>query len=479
MSLYVKYRPTNFDELIDQNYIKEILKLQITNWETLNSYIFYWSKWTWKTSTARILSKWINCLDLKNWNPCNKCKNCLDIDNNQTIDFVEIDAASHTWVDDVRDIIIEKSWYPPISLKKKIYIIDEAHMLSNSAFNALLKIVEEPPAYLVFILATTELNKIPETIASRCQVYNFKRFSIDSISNQIKLICDKEKISYDENWLRLISKFSEWAMRDAIKYIEQLNLFWQINEENVMKFLWITWAWNIKKLINLFELKDIENSIIFLDNLYENWIDFENFCKDVIIYLNENYIENKYLYFKLSKLFIDIYGRLKNNNLQFIIFKSMYINYIQESDWQNDISVKLKENIVSTQNINYQVKQKENINDNNTTIPQKQEIKVENLNNLDKNDKEIVIDIEKLFEKFIEIIDKISIKSILKKTCKLTKESNNYVLFVLNELNYWLISKEENFKYLELKFKQSINDQNINFLIKFIDKNDYLSLNLI
>lgn len=199
MSLYLKYRSITFDDIVEQDYTKSILKhqvLQAKEGESYSNYLFYGSRGIGKTSIARILARAINCLDLKDGNPCNACENCKLILDNRAIDIVEIDAASHTGIDNIREEIIGKAMYPPLQLKK-VYIIDEVHMLSLGAFNALLKIMEEPPSYLVFILATTELNKVPDTITSRCQLFNFKRITIKGIVQRLEYICKEEGFKYE------------------------------------------------------------------------------------------------------------------------------------------------------------------------------------------------------------------------------------------------------------------------------------------
>lgn len=171
------------------------------------------------------------------------------IRDNKTIDVIEIDAASHTGVDNIREEIIEKSSYPPAQLHKKIYIIDEVHMLSKGAFNALLKIMEEPPSYLMFILATTELHKVPETIVSRCQVYNFKQLTTDQVIGQLQMIADKEGIKTTLEGLHMIAKLSGGAMRDGIKYLEQVSMLGEVNPTNVSQFLGIASDYMIERLI--------------------------------------------------------------------------------------------------------------------------------------------------------------------------------------------------------------------------------------
>ena len=200
MALYLKYRPKTFADVVGEHHITDILLAQAKTGKFSHNYLLYGPRGTGKTTTARLLAKIVNCTtfkddgtpDLEN-DPTAKL-----IDEGKTLDFVEIDAASHTGVDNIREEIIDKALYQPTHLKKKVYVIDEVHMLSKGAFNALLKIMEEPPEYLFFVLATTEINKVPDTIASRCQVFNFKRHNIEVIIKRLQYIAEQENIEYEE-----------------------------------------------------------------------------------------------------------------------------------------------------------------------------------------------------------------------------------------------------------------------------------------
>ena len=191
MSLYLKYRPQNFENLMGQNFVKETLQKAIAEDKTVGAYLLCGPRGTGKTTTARLLAKAVNCLDLKNGSPCTHCEICRNFVDERLIDIIEIDAASHTGVDNIRDII-EKAQFRPTRTKFKVYIIDEVHMLSTGAFNALLKILEEPPEHVKFILATTETHKVPETIISRCQRYDFKRISFEDIAYRLQYIAKQE-----------------------------------------------------------------------------------------------------------------------------------------------------------------------------------------------------------------------------------------------------------------------------------------------
>ena len=183
------------------------------------------------------MAKAINCLEPQNGNPCNHCANCLAINEGKTLDYVEIDAASHTGVDNIREEILDKALYPPTALKKKIYVIDEVHMLSKGAFNSLLKTIEEPKGNVCFILATTEIQKVPETIVSRCQTFLFRKVSEQEIADHLEEICQKEGFEYEKDALQLIAMISDGGVRDSIKYLDQVSILGKITTENVSKFL--------------------------------------------------------------------------------------------------------------------------------------------------------------------------------------------------------------------------------------------------
>ncbi len=218
-ALYRKYRPTVFSDVHGQEHITSILQNEAKNNSVSHAYLFSGSRGTGKTTCAKILAKSVNCLDLQNGNPCGRCENCLAIDGGTTTDVIEMDAATNTGVDYIRDLR-DNVMYTPSMLKKRVYIIDEAHMLSDSAFNALLKTIEEPPEHVLFIFATTEQHKIPATIISRCQRFEFRRISIDSLVARLTYIASKENISLTSEAARAIAKVAEGGMRDAISLME-------------------------------------------------------------------------------------------------------------------------------------------------------------------------------------------------------------------------------------------------------------------
>ena|SRR3989339_52744 len=224
MALYHKYRPQTFSDVIDQEHIIKTLINQITTDKVSHAYLFTGPRGVGKTTTARILAKSLNCKDKKEFTaePCNNCQSCQEITNSTSIDVIEIDAASHTGVDNVRQNIIENSQFKPTTSKLKIFIIDEVHMLSTAAFNALLKTLEEPPNYVVFILATTDPQKLPATIISRCQRYTFSKVPSKEMSQSLKNIAEKEGVKIEENVLLRVARKSEGCLRDGISLLEQL-----------------------------------------------------------------------------------------------------------------------------------------------------------------------------------------------------------------------------------------------------------------
>lgn len=218
-ALYRKWRPQTFDEVCGQEHITSILKYETEHRKFSHAYLFCGSRGTGKTTCAKILAKAVNCESPVGGSPCNRCAACLAIDAGTATDVLEMDAASNNGVDNIRDIRDEVV-YMPSSLKYRVYIVDEVHMLSGSAFNALLKTLEEPPAHVVFILATTELHKLPSTIISRCQRFDFRRISTQVLSDRLAYISEQENIEYDPEALRLISKQALGGMRDAISLLE-------------------------------------------------------------------------------------------------------------------------------------------------------------------------------------------------------------------------------------------------------------------
>ncbi len=238
-ALYRKWRPSNFDEVKGQDHIVTTLKNQIKNDRIGHAYLFCGTRGTGKTSVAKILAKAVNCSHPVDGNPCGECEVCRAVAAGASMNVIEIDAASNNGVDNIREIKEEVA-YPPTQGRFKVYIIDEVHMLSIGAFNALLKTLEEPPAYVIFILATTEAHKIPITILSRCQRYDFRRISIETISDRLSELMDAEGITADEKALRYVAKAADGSMRDALSLLDQCLAFYmgqELKYEDVLDVL--------------------------------------------------------------------------------------------------------------------------------------------------------------------------------------------------------------------------------------------------
>lgn len=285
-ALYRKYRPKTFDEVYGQANIVNILKNQIDNNKISHAYLFSGTRGTGKTSCAKIFSRAVNCLNPKDGNPCNECVNCKAILEESTMDVIEMDAASNRRIDDIRqlrDTVI----YPPTDLKYKVYIIDEAHMITNEGFNALLKIMEEPPKHLIFILATTEVEKIPDTILSRTQRFEFKKIEDEIIERRISDILEKEKIRMDSLAINSISNIGKGSMRDALSTLDQvisLNKE-EFNLEDINDILGIVGT-EVKLAIYKSVLdKDIQTLMLLVDKEIEKGKDSHNIIKEMIAFV--------------------------------------------------------------------------------------------------------------------------------------------------------------------------------------------------
>ena len=282
-ALYRQWRPQDFDEIIGQNHIVIPLKNQIMSSSYGHAYIFSGTRGTGKTSTAKIFARAVNCLNNSDGNPCNQCSNCLSILEDQFIDVVEMDAASNNSVDDIRELR-EHIKFAPSKGKYKVYIIDEVHMLSQGAFNALLKTLEEPPEYVLFILATTELHKIPATILSRCQRFDFKRVSFEEILVRLEHICKKLEISYEVEALKLIIQKSDGAVRDTLSSLDQCLSIKEnrITVSDVVNILGVVEKTQILTLVQFLESEQSGEVLLTVDNILKHGKDLQQFVNAMI-----------------------------------------------------------------------------------------------------------------------------------------------------------------------------------------------------
>ena len=365
LALYRKYRPNNFDDLVGQSEIANIIKNEILHDKISHAYLFSGPRGTGKTSTAKIIARMINCHNLSdNGVPCGECPSCLNF--NSTSDVVEIDAASNNGVDEIRELRDKVNLVPTFG-KYKIYIIDEVHMLTTQAFNALLKTLEEPPSHVIFILATTEFYKIPVTVVSRCQKFQFLKFSNDDIVDRLKNICKLENIDIDNDALYEVSRLSDGGLRDAINMLDQLSSFKdsKLNVEDVYKLSGVISYSEFSDLFNYIYKNEVVKIVDFIENIDKKGKNFSrfiedllDFLKDVLVYKNSSknmgILEKKEAISNISEFYSgdDIYNfiiklndlsiRIKNTSFIKILLITEFIRL--SNDFCNKMNVKSEKN---------------------------------------------------------------------------------------------------------------------------------------
>ena len=283
---YRKWRSQTFAEVVGQEPVTQTLLNALSSSRVSHAYLFCGPRGTGKTSTARILAKAINCLTAGKGEPCNTCAMCQAITEGRALDVIEIDAASNTGVEDIRSLR-EKVNYSPNQARYKVYIIDEVHMLSNSASNALLKTLEEPPPHVIFILATTEVHKLLPTILSRCQRFDFRRLSQSDIISNLAPICQKEGIRIEKEALRLIAKSATGSMRDALNLLEQLAAYYgsELGLQQVQAMLGVTGDWRAKELVKHIINNNISAGVATINSVNNDGLDLKQFNRELVEYL--------------------------------------------------------------------------------------------------------------------------------------------------------------------------------------------------
>lgn len=358
-ALYRKYRPTKFSDVVDQENILKIITNSLKENKVSHAYLFSGPRGTGKTTIAKLLAKTVNCLNLKDdFSICHECENCLDIENNSS-DIIEIDAASNNGVDEIRELK-SKINLVPSKLKYKVYIIDEVHMLSTSAFNALLKTLEEPPSHVIFILATTEFYKVPATIVSRCQCLTFKRISNEGLIKRIKEVANLENIKITDEAVEEIAIYSEGGMRDALGMLDKLASY-SLKEITLDDFL------SINGLISNNDLNTFIDKIISKDNeqvleqinAYEDLgIDYAKIVEKVLERLRdllvEHYVKKNDKYdpkvlYDLVFVFNDIYNYLKDSINKKIIVEVKLLDYMNKIDKPNNSEPFISREIIKNQ----------------------------------------------------------------------------------------------------------------------------------
>ncbi len=457
ISLYRKYRPYKFEDVVGQKIVVEILKKSIINNKIGHAYIFSGPRGTGKTSIAKIFARSVNCLNSVDGEICGECNNCK-VESSENIDIIEIDAASNNGVEEIREIRNNVKLSPSL-MKYKVYIIDEVHMLSNSAFNALLKTLEEPPSHVIFILATTEVNKIPSTVLSRCQKFDFKKISIKEIIGRINYILDKEDKKLPEEIIDFIAKYSDGGLRDAINLLDQIlslnnenitmddvySLIGIYNEDKIFEFIEYILNGNVDKTIEFInEYNENEKNYIYLcDKIIE-------IIKDLLIYNNsdasfaDSYKKklNKFTKINVDKIYeiLEILLKLDNElkrtidqkllaEVYFLKITMIFNNYVQKNS-------KIKDNLVVEQKVDTEKNVNKSVKEEEKTTEIRDEIKDIRINN-------VFVDASKelkneFVDKFDEINDYISNKDftsvanlLLKSTPKVV--SNKNVLFTFKK----------------------------------------------
>lgn len=310
-ALYRKYRPSNFDEVVGQTHIIQTLKNAIVQNRIAHAYLFCGPRGTGKTSIAKIFARMLNCSNQEHA-PCGHCENCQMALNGSHPDIIEIDAASNNGVDEVRNLI-DKVKYAPMQGKYKIYIIDEVHMMTSGAFNALLKTIEEPPAHVIFIFATTEPNKVLPTIISRCQRFDFNKVSVHDIVRRLKIVCETESIEIDQEGLQLIAQLADGGMRDALSILDQCVAYCSshIDVDDIRKIYGVVTSEDIGKLFDAVYKKDVDTFVKDIQKYSDMGMDIKRLTADFIHLLKDSlildYSENSSLVSDMNKNMIHIY----------------------------------------------------------------------------------------------------------------------------------------------------------------------------
>ncbi len=443
-TLYRKYRPKTFELVYGQDVIVKTLKNVIKNDKLSHAYLFTGPRGTGKTSSAKLFAKAINCLNNKDGDACNECENCKSFNNNSNPDIIEIDAASNNGVDEIREIKNKVSLVPSMS-KYKVYIIDEVHMLSIGAFNALLKTLEEPPEYIIFILATTEPQKIPATIISRCQRFDFKSISHDKMKQCLENIISKENISIDDGAIEEIINNSKGGMRDAIGLLDQASAFCN-NNITANDIEELSGNISIKQIrIFLSNIMQKEYNVIFdsISNYSSNGKDFALICEKIINYIREGILykkkintdkildEDKNIFDKLSDT--DLYDlidylsdtlvKVKNSYQKELTFEVQMIQMIDKIfNKESNVSRETSTNEIKVENTN--VPRETSIN----------EMKVENTNVPRET-----LKIENKTDSVIEELKNVRINNILKNA---TKQNITFIKDLWSNINEYLINEK-------------------------------------
>lgn len=435
-ALYRKYRPSNFDEVVGQTHIIQTLKNAIANDRIAHAYLFCGPRGTGKTSIAKIFAKMLNCENDEK-RPCGECLNCQMVQNNSHPDIIEIDAASNNGVDEVRNLI-DKVKYAPMEGKYKVYIIDEVHMMSTGAFNALLKTIEEPPKNVIFILATTEPNKVLPTIISRCQRFDFTKVNQDNIVKRLQIVCKEEQIEVDEEALRLIAQLADGGMRDSLSILDQCVAYCSntVSIDDVRQIYGVLTTDDLGQLFGYLYEQDIDSLISKLQDCSDKGMDLKRLTSDLITLLKDSIIldhsPNSPLVSEDHKRVIDRYMKQAGNTFRIHVLSQLIDTY-NKYPYASNILDYLETALLKSLTESYEPKEDIQIDQDYTPIRKKNvniEKKKEMSYDLPSEQEEIIENIE---ENTVNkaILDKNDISDVSRETFK--KEEIKDCKIILND----------------------------------------------
>lgn len=471
IALYRKFRPQTFNDLKGQDVIVKTLENAVSTNKIGHAYVFSGPRGTGKTSLAKIFAKAVNCTNLINGNPCNECESCINANSSSPSDIIEIDGASNNGVEEIRDLRDKVKYLPNIG-KYKVYIIDEVHMLTTGAFNALLKTLEEPPKHVIFILATTEVHKIPSTILSRCQRFDFKNIDIKSIVERLNYVVENEKISITNDAINMIALNAEGGLRDALSLLDQAVSFkdGEIKEEDINNIVGSVSRKDLVNLINVINNGNVSKALDLINKFINEGKEEERLTKDLINtlrdlllnsvgYLNQEIFASLKRKVSINKIyhFIDILIETLNN-MRYSVQKQIYLEIalIKMIEHEDIKQIDLTTNILELRNEIEKIKKEGIINKKPKEIVKKPLVNVDDIvsclyeaNNNDKNY------IEKLINESTNVKPHLEMISHLLKNSKVVAASLNSVIITNENLNICNELMQPNMKSLVLEFLNS------------------------
>lgn len=429
-ALYRKYRPTNFDEVVGQTHIIQTLKNAIVQNRIAHAYLFCGPRGTGKTSIAKIFAKTLNCTNNQDA-PCGVCENCKMAANGSHPDIIEIDAASNNGVDEVRNLI-DKVKYAPMQGKYKIYIIDEVHMMTSGAFNALLKTIEEPPAHVIFIFATTEPNKVLPTIISRCQRFDFNKVSMHDIKYRLSVVCKNEGIEIDENGLTLIAQLADGGMRDALSILDQCVAYCSshIDVNDIRKIYGVVTSEDIGKLFYSVYKKDVDSFVKNIQKYSDMGMDIKRLTADFIHMLKDSlildYSENSTLVSDMNKDMIRKYFKLAPINFRIKCMEELIDTYNKYTYASNALDY-LEASLLKISSYSYESKTHIIDSDHNDFKEVEEEENYETSYDDTSDDSDII---EKNTQKDDNngVLEKSEISDVSRETLKQSENKNNKII---------------------------------------------------